>query len=107
MNSTSSVKIAGTNSSSVPMITSRSTVPEPKNALTISRRCSDTGSVLAPLLGQGVAGIVGCARRRPRAEPVVAGAVDGDHAARVEVARRRGQVGHQPGHLLRLADPLR
>ena len=44
-------------------------------------------------------------RRRPRAEPVVARAVEGEDRSREVVARRRREVGDQPGELLLGAEP--
>ena len=57
----------------------------------------------AALLGDRVAALGRDRLRRPGAGPVVAGAVDRDRRAGEEVAGRRGEVGDQPGHLLRAA----
>ena len=64
-------------------------------------RGSSIGPASAALLGEQVAARVGDRVGRPGADPVVAGAVDRDRRAGEEVAGRRGEVGDQPGHLLR------
>src|SRR5205807_7290020 len=57
------------------------------------------------LLRQRLPRLVGEAGRRPGAEPVVARAVERDHAARVVVAGGRGEKGDEPGVLLWASEP--
>src|SRR3954466_3681643 len=60
----------------------------------------------AALLGRHGALVVGQRGRRPRAEPVVAGAVQGDHGARQRLAQRRAGERDEPGVLGLAAEAL-